>query len=203
MGSGASNVPEEEMEELIESTCFNKVELKRWYTKFIREYPDGQLNLNQFNQLLGRIHTNKSSHSLANHIFRSFDHDNNGSISFKELMSSLSVTTRGTVREKLEWAFHVYDVDQDGSITMDEITAIVKCMQQNNYRGGDRSTRDITGTEICKMFESVDRNADGSLTLEEFVEGIQSHPRFVRMLNGSCSRENTSCTWNDANKQRK
>ena len=70
---------------------------------------------------------------------------------------------------------------------MEEISSIVKCMQKN-YRGGggpggpgagERASRDITATEISAMFESVDSNNDGALTMEEFVEGIFMFSQFL------------------------
>ena len=38
---------------------------------------------------------------------------------------ALSVLTRGTVHDKLKWAFSLYDINGDGVITRDEMTDIV------------------------------------------------------------------------------
>ena len=180
MGAGES-LPQQQLDELIDSTNFKKQELKRWYAKFKKDYPDGQLNIIQFKEMYNTIYNSSNVDQLAEHIFRTFDVNCDGHISFQELMSSLSITTRGSVREKLEWAFNIYDIDGSGSITIDEINSIVRCMQKvTNSREGGKINID----DVAHMFETMDINSDGQLTVDEFIEGVQKHPRFVKMLNG-------------------
>ena len=37
----------------------------------------------------------------------------------------LSLLARGTLKEKLEWAFTLYDVNRDGVITRDEMLCVI------------------------------------------------------------------------------
>ena len=184
MGAGES-IPQGELDNLVEATNFNKNELRRWYAKFIKDYPEGRLNKEQFLHMYNSISKGGNTDEvLAAHIFRTFDRDNDGHISFKELMSSLSVTSRGTVREKLQWAFNIYDIDGSGTITMEEINDIVKSLKQvgnANVAEGNK----ISNEELEGMFTTMDVNSDGSLTVEEFIEGVQQYPRFISMLNGT------------------
>ena len=43
----------------------------------------------------------------------------------QEFVTGLSVLARGTINEKLQWAFNLYDVNGDGIITRDEMLEIV------------------------------------------------------------------------------
>ena len=184
MGAGES-LPKDQLHQLLETTNFNKHELQRWYSKFMKDYPDGQLDKEQFREMYEKVYNKCGNiNQIAEHIFRTFDKNNDGHICFKELMSSLSVTSRGTVKEKLEWTFNIYDIDGSGSITMEEIMQIIKCMQDvSSTIEGDG----IHNDEIADIFKSMDINSDGHLTVDEFIDGVGKFPRFVSILNGKNS----------------
>ncbi|OQR71580.1 neuronal calcium sensor 1-like [Tropilaelaps mercedesae] len=50
---------------------------------------------------------------------------NNGVITFKEFIRAISITTKGSIDEKLNWAFDLYDIDNDGFVTRAEMLDIV------------------------------------------------------------------------------
>lgn len=196
---GTQSLPPEQLSELLEITKFKKKDLKRWYKKFIKDYPDGQLDIKRFHELYGRIYRTNFSNHLAEHIFNSLDQDNDGYVSFKELMSAISVTTHGTPHAKLEWLFNVYDLDGNGVISLDEVKHMIKCMLALSHRRPAVVTcttnhgETVTSEQIEEMFKVIDLDCNGYWSLEEFEIGILRHPEFVRILKlkGDRSRDVT------------
>ncbi|KAF2976477.1 hypothetical protein EK904_014297 [Melospiza melodia maxima] len=71
---------------------------------------------------------NEDSTTYAHFLFNAFDTDHNGSVSFEDFVMGLSILLRGTVQEKLNWAFNLYDINKDGYITKEEMLDIMKAI---------------------------------------------------------------------------
>ena len=46
------------------------------------------------------------------YVFDVFDDDDSGTIEFEEFMFALSITSRGSLEERLDWAFRLYDLGE-------------------------------------------------------------------------------------------
>jgi len=177
---GAHSLPEAEVEELLEQTKFKKKEIQQWYSDFIKDCPGGLLNKEQFNDLYSKLYISpECNQPKTDHIFRSLDTNHDNVVSFRELLSALSLSKRGSVREKMEWLFEIYDVDGNGRITLEELCDVVQSMKHHSGKDDKKFSTPV----MTAVFTSVDSDSDGYLTMDEFVEGVEGNPELVAVLN--------------------
>ena len=51
-------------------------------------------------------------YDFIRYVFDVFDDDDSGTIEFEEFMFALSITSRGSLEERLDWAFRLYDLGE-------------------------------------------------------------------------------------------
>ncbi|KPP79041.1 calsenilin-like, partial [Scleropages formosus] len=164
----------EGLEQLQAQTKFTKKELQSLYRGFKNECPSGLVDEDTFKNIYSQFFPQGDATTYAHFLFNAFDIDRNGSIRFEDFVIGLSVLLRGSVTEKLNWAFNLYDINKDGYITKEEMLAIMKSIYDMMGRYTYPSVRDDAPSEhVEKFFQKMDRNRDGVVTIDEFIETCQ------------------------------
>ncbi|XP_029619135.1 calsenilin isoform X4 [Salmo trutta] len=164
----------EGLDQLQVQTKFTKKELQSLYRGFKNECPSGLVDEETFKTIYSQFFPQGDATTYAHFLFNAFDMDRNGSIRFEDFVIGLSVLLRGTVTEKLNWAFNLYDINKDGYITKEEMLAIMKSIYDMMGRYTYPSVRDEAPSEhVDKFFQKMDRNRDGVVTIDEFIETCQ------------------------------
>ncbi|XP_017786491.1 PREDICTED: calsenilin-like [Nicrophorus vespilloides] len=119
----------------------------------------------------------------AHYVFKAFDVNCNGAISFRDLLVTLSTLLRGSVYERLRWTFKLYDVNGDGCISRGELAEVVGAVHELMGRRAHQVEDDRKAREqIDRVFRKLDLNQDGVITIEEFMESCLKDDVITRSL---------------------
>ncbi|CAH2240123.1 jg6377 [Pararge aegeria aegeria] len=107
----------------------------------------------------------------AHYVFNTLDQDRSGLLSFEEFVTGLSILSRGTLEEKLRWTFSLYDINGDGFITKEEMTEIVTAIYDLMGKIVEPMVdEEVVRDKVERLFQKMDSNRDGVLTLDEFLD---------------------------------
>ncbi|XP_061166728.1 neurocalcin homolog [Saccostrea echinata] len=178
MGKKSSKLKLETLEDLKTKTKFSDAEILEFYRGFRLECPSGELSIEEFRKLYRGLFPNGNAEKFAEHVFRAFDENRDGTLDFREIMCALSVSSRGTMENKARMAFKIYDLDRDGYITAREMTEILKAMSKMTSKTMDLSPEEKTR----EIFLRLDKNQDGILSMSEFIQGVQTDSFIMEIL---------------------
>ncbi|NXN11446.1 CSEN protein, partial [Indicator maculatus] len=164
----------EALEQLLARTKFSKQELQALYRGFKNECPSGLVDEETFKLIYSQFFPQGDASTYASFVFDAFDADGNGALCFQDFAMGLSVLLRGTVQQKLRWTFDLYDINKDGCITKEEMLEMMKSIYNMMGRCTHPPLRDTAPAEhVDLFFQKMDRNGDGVVTFEEFLETCQ------------------------------
>ncbi|XP_042345802.1 guanylyl cyclase-activating protein 2-like [Plectropomus leopardus] len=147
---------------------------------FMKECPSGALHLHEFKRIFG-VQSSSAEESLyIETIFRSFDTNRDNTLDFLEYIAALHLILRGNIEDRLKWSFKMYDKDGNGKLDRQEVKRIIRILYKIKLQ---TSEVNMTPSEICdRIFELVDQNKDGQITLSEFMEGAQKDEWVMNLL---------------------
>ncbi|XP_019961277.1 visinin-like [Paralichthys olivaceus] len=186
MGNSKSGaVSKEILEDLKLNTKFSETEIVQWYENFKRQCPTGRITKEEFQNIYSKFFPDSDANTYAQHVFRSFDTNDDGTLDFKEYIIALHMTSTGKTTRKLEWAFSLFDVDKNGYITKSEVkeicTAIFKLIPKDELANlpNDENSAEKRADKLWKFFDKGDndRVAEG-----EFIKGVLENDVALRLI---------------------
>ncbi|KAJ8265958.1 hypothetical protein COCON_G00150570 [Conger conger] len=176
-------------------------ELQEWYKKFVTECPSGTLFMHEFKSFFG-VTQNEAAANYIENMFRAFENpnlelqkacsisqcesDSDNTIDFLEYVAALNLVLRGKLEHKLKWTFKMYDKDGSGCIDKTELLEIVEAiyrMKKACHGELDEECNLLTPDQVVdRIFELVDENGDGELSLDEFIDGARRDKWVMKML---------------------
>ena len=147
------------------------------YKDFIEDCPNGLMNRDKFIEIHEKLNPRGDPEKFCKLAFKAFDTDNSGEIDFNEFC--VIIATNGSdldLRKTLEFAFSIYDSDNDQKICKKEMKKAIKAILELkgivNY--GDLQVNDM----VDEIFSKYDKNNDKLINLNEFFDILlDSHSR--------------------------
>jgi Ca2+-binding EF-hand superfamily protein len=91
---------------------------------------EGKLNRADFSKLYSSLRHEpfENIEKISEFVFKAFDLDKNGSISFDEFLIGYKLTSRSDLKQRLEFTFGLYDINGNGYLDKDEISILIDSM---------------------------------------------------------------------------
>ncbi|XP_056598002.1 recoverin 3 [Triplophysa dalaica] len=183
--SQKKGLSKEILDDLKVNTKFTEAEIMQSHENFQKQCPSGRISQDQFVEIYIRYFPNSDAKSYGQHVFRSFDTNDDGTLDFKEYIVALHMTSSAKTTMKLEWAFSLFDVDKNGYITKNELCelcqAIFKLIPKDKVADlpNDENTAEKRAEKLWTIFGKKDneRLAEG-----EFIEGVSSSQVALRLI---------------------
>ena len=115
-------------------------------------------------------------------LFQALDRDANGTLSFREFLIGKQLLESNDLKDHVRFIFNLLDVTQDKVIEKKEILIFLKTL----HKSGGMKDEKLSDEEYAeKMLKDLDLDRDGSISENEFVDGIlksETYANFIRSI---------------------
>ncbi|KYQ55630.1 Kv channel-interacting protein 4, partial [Trachymyrmex zeteki] len=149
------------------------------------ECPTGLVDEDAFKKIFSQFFPQGDASQYAHYVFNTMKRKPSGKISFEEFLTILSKVSRGSVEEKLQWVFGLYDLDGDGLISKEEMLDVVGSIYEmlGRYTQPQILEPHVAAREhVDRIFHLMDANKDGVVTIEELVQWCSKDEQLLRSL---------------------
>lgn len=198
-GSSESNIPKgreyAQLQVLAKGSKFSIKDVRVLHAKFkvlAAESPDpDQIHHNQWKQIATEAGIAGVDLYLEQ-LWNAFDDNQSNTIGFREFILGLSAICRGTAKQKLDLSFEVYDNENNGVISKDEMTRLLISMDDHalSYVDSSKGQQGETKTKknerheaiagfVSEIFETYDVSRTGTLNISEYTQAVLQHPALL------------------------
>ncbi len=184
MGHSISREDMEDFKETIKGK-FDEREIKHMHKLFHTAAPSGKMGKPEFKAYIEGLEIFKrvDPQETYDQLFRGYDRDGDGTITFKEyLLYHLGIVF--STEELFDIVYAMYDVDRNGYITREEMVDVIT--NSTRWMGDcDVESKDVQKcivAEVEKIVAFVDADKDGMVSKEELFAAATKHPEILEKL---------------------
>lgn len=180
-----TRIRKETLQEMTSRTKLTEAEVKTLYARFRRLAPSGYLGCEQFRQTMGVLGLT-DDHFISDRMFRVFDTDQDGRLSFSEFASALAIMIRGSEDEKLALSFYMLAGREEGSgVRLDDFQKLVascKRMMSSIVAPTDSLTSEEDAARLFHDLASGESDGEEVITLDAYKAAAQHNDEFLACL---------------------
>lgn len=113
-------------------------------------------------------------------LFRAYDCNKDGELTFQEFLTGKKLFESKDIKDNIRFIFRLLDMTKDKKIELNEIELFLKTLHQ----AADLKENDeFDDKEYAqRLINDLDTDKDGSLSEEEFLQGIMNNEYYVSFI---------------------
>ena len=155
-----------DLDNIVSQTGLERGAVESHYSHFLAHHPSGAMDPSGLRAMLSEALPGADTAGLAEHIWRMYDTNLDGSVDFREFMLALCVMRSGSAEENLRQIFRLFDINSDGRVEEDELVRVVRELTK---------VAEVGEEVVREAFLEMDMDRDGGVTQEEFVQAVTQH----------------------------
>lgn len=168
-------------------TIVSPDDIKSYYKFWYELYPSGEMTKDGFKKFANIAMPEAPPDSDVDYLFRAMDQNKDGTITFKEFLVFQSVTAPSQKpiepEDFIEMAFTMYDEDNDGYITENEmLESLTNMFKARNIEVKSVEVKKTITTRITTLLKIADQNGDKRLTKDEILGACKKDPSLLVMF---------------------
>eukprot|EP00035_Acanthoeca_spectabilis_P023404 m.449169 g.449169 ORF g.449169 m.449169 type:complete len:188 (+) comp19782_c0_seq1:155-718(+) len=180
MGAKQTKLTSTQAKLIASKTRFTPDEVLVWHEEFMRDCPRGLLTRDEFKAIFSEIFPFGKSGLFADFVFNVFDRSSDNRLTFSEFIQALSATGRGSIDEKLAFAFRLFDLNHDGVIERGEMVQVVQSILLMIGAGTGADGEEGPEDKVDRIFSSFGKTT--AISEKEFLDGARTNPAIYEAL---------------------
>jgi Ca2+-binding EF-hand superfamily protein len=176
-------------------THIEKRELASLQSKFreiaSREGNPNMINRTEFTEALNLVGVNQNDQDIMDRLFTMYDKTGDDQILFKEFIVGIAPLISGSVVEKIDFAFRLYDLEGTSYLRAQEMVNVLSQMNRvASYFGDPVMTEEQISSILIDVLDMAGGSAEGmsaSLHYPEYTKMIAEHPIVNTFVTGGGS----------------
>ena len=133
-------------------------------------------------KVIGDDRRTKELNQYATQLYKAFDRDDSGTLSFQEFLIGYYLLNSTDDRLKLKFVFRMYDLNKDERLDRNEIKQFAVAFSRAS-RVSKTTTNLLQNDDfIMTLISELDIDRNGYISESEFIEGLIRNPEYVLNL---------------------